>query len=172
MTSSKRTFCSKCGVSLASPTAACPYCSPNDAGISRQGGTESSQGGDAAPTPAPSPPDVSRIRLKTLVIHTLIVIFTIVATAFSSSDFFTYFNPMYFVTHVAAPAYIGYRVSKAPLDSGVFAISWITSFVVAFLLYAFIVSCKGSGQCAVYLFLAGIVFTFSAFLCVFTKKEP
>jgi hypothetical protein len=29
---------------------------------------------------------------------------------------------MYFVTHVAAPAYIGYRVSKAPLDSGVFAI--------------------------------------------------
>lgn len=35
MTSPTKTYCPKCGVSLPSPTAECPYCSPREAGANK-----------------------------------------------------------------------------------------------------------------------------------------
>ena len=52
MTLSNTTYCSKCGVALASPTTACPYCSPKEARSSRLVEHESS--GDGEPTTPPA----------------------------------------------------------------------------------------------------------------------
>ena len=63
MSLSKPTYCSKCGVTLASPTTACPYCSPKESRSSRLAGNQSSQDGELTQPPALWPVIVFQLAL-------------------------------------------------------------------------------------------------------------
>jgi hypothetical protein len=121
--------------------------------------------------------EISLTRALVLLTLTSIVIGYIAIAWISSRRYVHALDPLllsrdfvlFILVNVPAPAFIGYRVATAPPDSVTIGIAVALSAIVAFLLYTYVITCNFSVHCDLYLFLALVMFYFSAFVCIFPK---